>query len=86
MTSFVQIVVNVPSVAGIFDYAVPESLAGKVEVGHLVIVTFGIETSCEHRVGKAFSFTRSEITKRLNLREYAGKETPSYPQTAPHVR
>ena len=44
MTSFVQIVVNVPSVAGIFDYAVPESLAGKVGVGHLVIVPFGKQT------------------------------------------
>ena len=41
MTSFVQIVVNVPSVAGIFDYSIPESLAGKIGVGHLVIVPFG---------------------------------------------
>ena len=45
MTSFVQIVVNVPSVAGIFDYAVPESLAGKIGVGHLVIVPFGRQTA-----------------------------------------
>jgi len=45
MTSFVQIVVNVPSVAGIFDYAVPESLAGKIGVGHLVIVPFGKQTA-----------------------------------------
>jgi len=44
MTAFVQIVVNVPSVAGIFDYSVPESLAGKVGVGHLVIVPFGKQT------------------------------------------
>ena len=44
MTSFVQIVVNVPSVAGIFDYAVPEFLAGKIGVGHLVIVPFGKQT------------------------------------------
>ena len=29
---------------GIFDYAVPESLAGKVGVGHLVIVPFGKQT------------------------------------------
>ena len=41
MTAFVQIVVNVPSVAGIFDYSIPESLAGKIGVGHLVIVPFG---------------------------------------------
>ncbi|HXD10879.1 MAG TPA: primosomal protein N' [Anaerolineales bacterium] len=45
MTSFVQIVVNVPSVAGIFDYAVPQSLAGKIGVGHLVIVPFGKQTA-----------------------------------------
>ena len=45
MTSFVQIVVNVPSVAGIFDYAVPESLAGKIGAGHLVIVPFGKQTA-----------------------------------------
>ena len=45
MTSFVQIVVNVSSVAGIFDYAVPESLVGKIGVGHLVIVPFGKQTA-----------------------------------------
>lgn len=45
MTSFVQIVVNMPSVAGIFDYAVSESLTGKIGVGHLVIVPFGKQTS-----------------------------------------
>jgi primosomal protein N' (replication factor Y) (superfamily II helicase) len=41
MTSFVQIVVNIPAVSGIFDYAVPESLQGQIGVGHLVIVPFG---------------------------------------------
>jgi len=45
MASFVQIVVNVPSVAGLFDYAVPESLAGKIGAGHLVIVPFGKQTA-----------------------------------------
>ena len=44
MTTFVQIVVNVPAVSGIFDYAVPESLAGRVGVGHLVIAPFGKQT------------------------------------------
>ncbi|HEX6269387.1 MAG TPA: hypothetical protein VFZ43_04060, partial [Anaerolineales bacterium] len=44
MTTFVQIVVNVPAVSGIFDYSVPESLLGKVGVGHLVIVPFGKQT------------------------------------------
>ena len=41
MTAFVQIVVNVPAVLGIFDYAVPKSLEGQIGVGHLVIVPFG---------------------------------------------
>ena len=45
MTSFVQIVVNVPAIAGVFDYAVPESLAGKVGGGHLVIIPFGKQTA-----------------------------------------
>jgi len=44
MTDFVQIVVNVPAVSGIFDYAVPGNLLGKVGVGHLVIVPFGKQT------------------------------------------
>jgi primosomal protein N' (replication factor Y) (superfamily II helicase) len=44
MTAFVQIVVNVPAVSGVFDYAVPESLGGEVGVGHLVIVPFGRQT------------------------------------------
>src|ERR1043165_4162770 len=44
MTTFVQIVVNVPAVSGTFDYAVPESLLGQVGVGHLVIAPFGKQT------------------------------------------
>jgi primosomal protein N' (replication factor Y) len=45
MTSYVQIVVNVPAVSGVFDYALPESLAGTVGIGHLVIVPFGKQTA-----------------------------------------
>src|SRR5687768_737665 len=44
MTTFVQIVVNVPAVSGIFDYSIPESLIGKIGVGYLVIVPFGKQT------------------------------------------
>ena len=44
MTAFVQIVVNVPGVAGVFDYAIPKPLEGKVGIGHLVIVPFGKQT------------------------------------------
>lgn len=44
MTTYVQIVVNVPAVSGVFDYAIPESLVGQVGLGHLVIVPFGNKT------------------------------------------
>jgi primosomal protein N' (replication factor Y) (superfamily II helicase) len=44
MMNFVQIVVNVPAVSGIFDYSVPDSLRGQIDVGHLVIVPFGNKT------------------------------------------
>ena len=44
MATYVQIVVNVPAVSGIFDYAVPESLAGEIGIGHLVVVPFGNKT------------------------------------------
>ena len=44
MTTFVQIVVNVPAVSGIFDYSVPDPLLGKVGVGHLVVAPFGRQT------------------------------------------
>src|SRR5215212_9799330 len=44
MTTFVQIVVNVPAVSGTFDYAIPESLLGQIGVGHLVIAPFGKQT------------------------------------------
>lgn len=44
MTTFIQVVVNVPAVSGIFDYSIPESLAGQIGVGHLVIAPFGKQT------------------------------------------
>ena len=44
MNSFVQVAVNVPSIAGVFDYAIPEPLAGRVGVGDLVIAPFGNKT------------------------------------------
>jgi len=44
MTTFVQLAINVPSIAGIFDYGVPEHLSGRVRVGHLVIAPFGRQT------------------------------------------
>lgn len=44
MATFVQVVVNVPAVSGIFDYSVPASLAGQAGVGHLVVAPFGKQT------------------------------------------
>src|SRR5690349_24219082 len=44
MTTFVQVVVNVPAVSGIFDYSVPDSLLGQVGIGHLVVAPFGKQT------------------------------------------
>jgi len=44
MISFVQVVVNIPSIQGVFDYAVPRLLWEQVGIGHLVIVPFGKQT------------------------------------------
>ena len=44
MQLFARIAVNVPSVTGIFDYALPAGLAGVIGVGHLVTVPFGRQT------------------------------------------
>jgi primosomal protein N' (replication factor Y) len=41
---FAQIAVNVPSVAGVFDYHLPAGLEGKIAVGQLVTVPFGRQT------------------------------------------
>ncbi len=44
MKPFVQIAVNVPSVAGVFDYAIPGDLAESIGLGQLVIVPFSKQT------------------------------------------
>ena len=44
MTPFIQLAINVPSVAGVFDYSIPDHLAGRVGVGHLVVAPFGKQT------------------------------------------
>ena len=44
MNFFYSTCINVPSIAGVFDYAVPSHLAGKVGVGHLVLAPFGNQT------------------------------------------
>ncbi len=44
MPAFVRLAVNVPSAAGVFDYAVPATLDGRLEVGSLVYAPFGRQT------------------------------------------
>jgi primosomal protein N' (replication factor Y) len=41
MEPYAQIAVNVPSVAGVFDYSIPVELAGDIGIGYLVTVPFG---------------------------------------------
>jgi len=41
MKLFAQVAVNVPSVAGVFDYAIPAELAGDIGIGQLVTIPFG---------------------------------------------
>jgi primosomal protein N' (replication factor Y) len=41
---YARIAVNVPSVAGIFDYHLPPELEGKIGAGYLVTVPFGKQT------------------------------------------
>ena len=43
MASYAQIAVNVPAVSGVFDYAIPDELAGQIGVGMLVVVSFGVQ-------------------------------------------
>jgi primosomal protein N' (replication factor Y) len=42
--TYAQIAVNVPQVSGVFDYHIPDELAGQVEQGCLVVVPFGAKT------------------------------------------
>jgi len=44
MTTFVEIVVNVPRVSGVFHYHLPDHLEGVVRRGHLVVIPFGQQT------------------------------------------
>jgi primosomal protein N' (replication factor Y) len=44
MSTFLQIGVNVPSIAGVFDYSLPDSLSGRVGIGQLVVAPFGKQT------------------------------------------
>jgi primosomal protein N' (replication factor Y) len=41
MTTYQEIAVNVPNVAGVFHYHLPAELEGRVQPGHLVVVPFG---------------------------------------------
>jgi primosomal protein N' (replication factor Y) len=41
MTVYVEIIVNVPQVTGVFHYHLPPGLEKRVQIGHLVVVPFG---------------------------------------------
>ena len=41
MTTYLEIVVNLPQVDGVFHYHLPPELEDEIRVGHLVIVPFG---------------------------------------------
>jgi primosomal protein N' (replication factor Y) len=41
MTQYIEIAVNVPRVSGVFHYHLPLELEGKLQPGHLVLVSFG---------------------------------------------
>ena len=41
---YVEIVVNIPRVAGVFHYHLPDDLIGQIEPGQLVVVPFGQQT------------------------------------------
>ena len=41
---YFQVAVNIPTLSGLFDYHVPEELAGQVQPGCLVVVPFGKQT------------------------------------------
>ena len=38
---YLQVAVNIPTLSGVFDYHVPEDLAGQIMPGCLVVVPFG---------------------------------------------
>jgi primosomal protein N' (replication factor Y) (superfamily II helicase) len=44
MNTFIQLAINVPSIAGVFDYSIPEHHAGHIGIGHLVLAPFGKQT------------------------------------------
>src|SRR5512140_1494765 len=60
--NYVRVAVNVPSVAGEFDYHLPPELEGLVQPGHLVRVPFGAQMAqgvvLEHVGQPAVSQTR----------------------------
>lgn len=44
MTIFVEVVVNIPQITGIFHYHLPTDLEDKISTGHLVTIPFGRQT------------------------------------------
>ncbi|MBI3158691.1 MAG: primosomal protein N' [Chloroflexi bacterium] len=44
MPTYVEVAVNIPSIAGVFHYHLPPELEGRVRAGHLVMAPFGSQT------------------------------------------
>ncbi len=79
MTTFVQVVVNVPAVSGIFDYSIPAALLGQVGIGHLVIAPFGKQTV----QGVVFRFI--EHASVPDVKEILELVDPAPVMTAPQI-
>lgn len=79
MTTYVQVVVNVPAVSGIFDYAVPESLEGQIGIGHLVIVPFG------NKIVQGVIFRHVDQPSVQNVKEIADLVDPLPVLTSPQI-
>jgi primosomal protein N' (replication factor Y) len=44
MTTYIEVVVNVPQIQGVYHYHLPTELEGQVSIGHLVQVPFGSQS------------------------------------------
>ena len=78
----VRVVINTPAKSGLFDYAVPPELAGKLRPGHMVIVPFnrGIHQGVVWQTN-----VTAEVKKLLDIRDLADPEpvlTPAQMQLA----
>ncbi|MFC2028432.1 primosomal protein N' [Chloroflexota bacterium] len=67
MTPYAEVVVNVPSVRGIFHYSIPKELEGVLTIGHYVTVSFGRHIVQGVVIALAESSPVSETKPIMNL-------------------